>query len=223
MAVTKQYILSLLEEAALHYEVHEQTGEPIVLFRSSSYVNQNGNNIIMVVIQLSENGEYIKFFLPSAYYITKDESSYAALKTFASISWQIKMVDFELDANDGEIRPTIDFPIEDGNITYKQILRCCQTIAQVIDGLDPFIRHAIMFGEVHEVLLNKDLIEVLGNKSNEDDNLHQTVDDLVTTLQDLRQALDEDESEPGEDEPEQKEGDSEDSSEDPDNPDYEWI
>ena len=222
MAVTKQYILSLLEEAHLHFEVHEQTGEPIVLFRSSSYVNQNGNNIIMVVIQLSENGEYIKFFLPSAYYVTDDETAYAALKTFASISWQIKMVDFELDVHDGEIRPTIDFPLEDNTITAKQILRCCQTIAQVIDGLDPFIKHAIMYGEVHEVLLNKDLIEVLGKKSNEDDNLHQTVDDLVSTLQELRQALDEDEAD-AEDDAAPKDPDSEDSTEDPDNPDYEWI
>ena len=224
MAITKQYILSLLEEAALHYEVHEQTGEPIVLFRSSSYVNQNGNNIIMIVIQLSESGEYIKFFLPCAYYLSTDETAYAALKTFASISWQIKMVDFELDVNDGEIRPTIDFPIEDGNLTAKQVLRCCQTLAQVIDGLDPFIRHAILFAEVHEDLVTKDLIEVLGKKPADEEELQQTVEDLVSTLQDLREALDDDEPNPdSKTDDEDSESSSEDPSGDPDNPDYEWI
>ena len=225
MAITKQFILSLLEEAGLHYEVHEQTGEPIVLFRSSSYVNQNGNNIIMIVIQLSESGEYIKFFLPCAYYVSSDETAYAALKTFASISWQIKMVDFELDVNDGEIRPTIDFPIEDGTLTANQVLRSCQTLAQVIDGLDPFIRHAIRFEEVHEDLLSKDLIEVLGKKTESEDDLQQTVEDLVSTLHELREALDgdDDTSDSSTTPTEEEEDSSEDSSEDPDNPDYEWI
>jgi len=220
MAITKQYVLTLLDEAGLHYEVHEQTGEPIILFRSTNYVNQNGNQVLMIVIQMSENGEYIKFFLPSAYYVNTDESAYAALKTFAMISWQIKMADFELDANDGEIRPTIDFPIEDGTITAKQVLRCCQTLAQVVDGLDEYVRHAIMYGTVHEDLMSNDLANILGTPPQEE-NLQQTVEDLVSTLQELRESLD---NEPIEEDADDNEEPSEDpSDEDPSNPDYEWI
>ena len=129
------------------------------------------------------------------------------------------MVDFELDVNDGEVRPTIDFPIEDGDLTAKQVFRCCQTLAQVLDGLDPFIRHSLLFAEVHEDLLTKDLIEVLGQRPEEEPDLQQTVEDLVDTLHELREAMTTDESE----DKASNEESSEDSSEDPENPDYEWI
>ena len=227
MPVTKQQLLALLDEAHLHYEVHEQTGEPIVLFRSSSFRDRDGNHLIMIVVQLSENGEYVKFFLPCAYYLPDDESAYGALKTFASISWQIKMVDFELDINDGEVRPTIDFPIEDAILTAQQVFRCCQTLAQVVDGLDPFIHHAIKYGEMHEDLRTKELLQLLGPRTEEKD-LQETVDELVDSLQELRNAMtsadnEDDSSEQDRAPPESESSEESSSDDDSTPPDYEWI
>ena len=164
MAITEKELLGLLDQANLHYELHERTKEPVLLFHTYNYVNTNQQSLLMVVIQLSENGEYIKFFAPSAYYIENDESSYAALRTFAVIAWRVKMVDFELDGNDGEVRPTVDFPLEDNDLTIDQILRCCQSIAKIIDVMHPFIHHAILHGTVHSNLLEIDIAKLMAHQ-----------------------------------------------------------
>lgn len=163
MAITEKELLNLLDQANLHYELHERTQEPVLLFQTYNYVNTNQQSLLMVVIQLSENGEYVKFFAPSAYYIENDDSSYAALRTLAIIAWRVKMVDFELDGNDGEVRPTVDFPLEDNTLTVEQIVRCCQSIAKIIDVMHPFIQHAIIHGTVHSNLLEIDIAKLMAH------------------------------------------------------------
>ena len=97
MAITEKELLNLLDQANLHYELHERTKEPVLLYHAYNYTNTSQQSLLMIVIQLSENGEYIKFFAPSAYYIENDESSYAVLRTLTIIAWRVKMVDAPFD------------------------------------------------------------------------------------------------------------------------------
>jgi hypothetical protein len=123
-------------------------------------MDNHGRHLLMVVIQLTENGEFVKFFTPSAYHIPMDDSAYGMLKTFSIISWQVKLVDFEVDPADGEVRPTIDFAVEDGVLTTKQIERCCKTLARVVDILHPYIKHALVHNEVSEMLMASDISQI---------------------------------------------------------------
>ena len=157
MAITMDDILASLEEAALRYELHQITQEPVILFPTNNFLNDSGSYLLAVVIQLTENGEYIKFFVPSAYHIPEDESAYALLKSFAIIAWQVKLLDFEIDPGDGEVRPTIDFPIEDGSITTGQIRRCCKTLARLVDIFHPHLKYALLHNQVHDDLLQNDI------------------------------------------------------------------
>ena len=160
MAVEISQIVEHLQNAGIHHELHEVTKEPVIFFQTNNYVNVQGTNVLMVVIQVTERGEYLKFFAPSAYYIPEDETAYAVLKTFAIIAWRVKLVDFEVDPTDGEVRPTIDFPVEDAKVTQEQVVRCCKTLSRVVDLMDKYIRHAILYQTVHFALLQDNVHEL---------------------------------------------------------------
>ena len=169
MAIKMEDILMALDEANLRYSLHELTQEPVILFPADNYQNENGRTLLVVVIQLTEDGEYIKFFVPSAYHIPLDESAYAVLKSFAIIAWQVKLLDFEVDPTDGEVRPTIDFPIEDGTLTTEQIRRCCKTLARLVDIFHPYLKYAITHNVVHEDLLRNDIRPIFESYNEQDD------------------------------------------------------
>lgn len=175
MAIKMEDILAALDEANLRYSLHELTQEPVILFPADNYQNENGRPLLIVVIQLTEEGEYIKFFVPAAYHIPLDDSAYGVLKTFAITSWQVKLLDFEVDPGDGEVRPTIDFPIEDGAITTQQIRRCCKTLARLVDIFHPYIKYAMKNNLVHEDLLQNDIRPIF-EAYNERDGLEEALE-----------------------------------------------
>lgn len=194
MGITKEDILAALDNGKLRYSLHEVTKEPVILFSTDNFRNDSGSFALVVVISVTEEGEYIKFFVPSAYHIPEDESAYAVLKSFSIIAWQVKMLDFEVDPSDGEVRPTIDFPLEDGTATEKQLIRCCKTLAQLVDIFDPYIKHALLHNEVHDALLEGDISPVFNayHKRKGDaalDSLRQK----FSQLRDELEAQDEDE------------------------------
>ena len=234
MAITTEEIQAYLEDLSMVYSVHDE-GELVVPFQSDRYVNFRGDKSILIVIQLSENGEYIKFFSPMAYQITNEETRLAALQSFAMISWRILMVDFEYDANDGEVRPTIDFPVEDSTLTAKQIQRCLTTIARVIDEFDEPIRHAIESGEIHEALMADDLESAIRSltsseeEGSEQDGSDEDIEELRDNLEELRDLLgqlgisEDDEEEDNAAAPEDDEENSNDDDDDEPQPDFDYI
>ena len=175
MAIKMEDILIALDEANLRYSLHELTQEPVILFPTENYQNENRRPLLIVVIQLTEDGEYIKFFVPAAYHIPLDESAYAVLKSFAIIAWQVKLLDFEVDPGDGEVRPTIDFPIEDGTLTTEQIRRCCKTLARLVDIFHPYLKYALTHNVVHEDLLRNDIRPIF-ESYNEQDELEEALE-----------------------------------------------
>ena len=187
MAITMDDILASLEESALRYELHQITQEPVILFPTNNFLNESGSYLLAIVIQLTENGEYIKFFVPSAYHIPEDESAYALLKSFAIIAWQVKLLDFEVDPGDGEVRPTIDFPIEDGTITTGQIRRCCKTLARLVDIFHPYLKYALLHNQVHDDLLQNDIrpvFEAYHEQEGDIKGLRDRLDSLRAHLED---------------------------------------
>jgi hypothetical protein len=52
-----------------------------------------------------------------------------------SISWETKMLQWEYDPSDGEIRAIIEFPLEDSILTEKQFNRCLHGLIQLVDNV----------------------------------------------------------------------------------------
>ena len=100
-----------------------------------------------LVVALLENGEYIKVFAPKAYVVEEHRAPVFALAC-AMIQWKTKMIQFEYDPSDGEVRPIIEFPLEDAELTQKQLLRCVSGIVQLVEEYDYVLREVQETGQI---------------------------------------------------------------------------
>ncbi|MBD2544779.1 CHAT domain-containing protein [Planktothricoides raciborskii] len=89
-------------------------------------------NDIAVLIAVEEDGEFIKIILPQLLTVPADHPHYeAALETLAYFGWQHKLVRWQRDPDDGEVRVQADLPIEDSELTAKQFWRILQGAVQI--------------------------------------------------------------------------------------------
>ena len=59
-----------------------------------------------------------------------------------------KMIRFEHDREDGEIRASIECPLEDGRLTRRQFRRMLEALPELIDRWDPVIRQTLRTGRI---------------------------------------------------------------------------
>ena len=64
------------------------------------------------------------------------------------VSWKTKMIQFEYDDSDGEVRAIIEFPLEDAELTRRQLLRSVQALVQIVDKYHPVIYKALREGVI---------------------------------------------------------------------------
>lgn len=89
-------------------------------------------NDIAVLIAVEENGEFIKIILPQLLTVPADHPHYeAALETLAYFGLQHKLVRWQRDPEDGEVRVQADLPIEDSELTAKQFWRTLRGAVQI--------------------------------------------------------------------------------------------
>ena len=112
------------------------------------------------MIDLTENGEYFRIFSPRAYQIQGPHID-AFLKATAIIQWKTKLIQFEYDPSDGEVRPIIEWPIEDGTLTATQLRRCVSGLLGLLDDFHPVLQRAIDDGVVEFPDDRKAMIERL--------------------------------------------------------------
>lgn len=149
MATTIEEIKRFLTAEELKFD--HDTGDSYIVtgFRTDHYENKDARKSLRIVIDLIENGKFLKFMAPQAYNMSKDASSFhkmALFQTLLQISWNTKMVQFEYDSDDGEIRANIEFPLEDALLTQQQMARCLSALAGIIDDNHLQITDAIRSG-----------------------------------------------------------------------------
>ncbi|MEL6458819.1 MAG: hypothetical protein AAFY21_17240 [Cyanobacteria bacterium J06641_2] len=128
MAVNVQEIAEYLDQLGWDYRIDEEE-ERIV-------TGVEGDNVedFLIVVQLDEDGKFFRVFAPQVLSGVKDHPHKAAiLQTMLVISWETKMLQWEYDPSDGEIRAIIEFPIEDSTLTEKQFNRCLSGLVQLVD------------------------------------------------------------------------------------------
>jgi hypothetical protein len=90
----------------------------------------------LIVIQLDEDGEFFEIYAPRVLSGVKNHPHKSAiLQTMLCISWETKMLQWEYDPSDGEIRAIIEFPLEDAQMTERQFNRCLYSLVQLVDEL----------------------------------------------------------------------------------------
>jgi hypothetical protein len=134
MPSTLPEISTLLDSADIRHQLKEdviRTG-----FSTDLYEDDDGDFGVNIILRLEENGELLRIQVPMAYRLPKDaspETQVAVLRTINQLHWESKILQVEMDQEDGEIRLSIDFPIEDGNVTETQVTRMIRLIPALID------------------------------------------------------------------------------------------
>jgi hypothetical protein len=90
----------------------------------------------LIVVQLDEGGKFFRLFAPHVLPGVQDHPHKGAiLQTMLAISWETKMLQWEYDPSDGEIRAIIEFPLEDSILTERQFHRCLSGLIQIVDNV----------------------------------------------------------------------------------------
>lgn len=128
MGITLQEIADYLDNRDLHYRLEEEKDRIITGVQADNTEN------FLVVIQLDEEGRFFKIFAPEVLSGVQDHPyKEAILQTMLSISWETKMLQWEYDPSDGEIRAIIEFPLEDSTLTERQFYRCFSGLVEMVD------------------------------------------------------------------------------------------
>ncbi len=144
---TLDEIAALLDAAELNYG--RADGRIRTGFATDVYEDPEGDNCLHLVIGLQEDGELVRILAPMAYRVppkTGPRRLAAIQSTLNQINWESRVVQYEMDTEDGEIRLAIDFPVEDGKLTELQLSRMLRLMPNVADQCHVGLRRAIEEG-----------------------------------------------------------------------------
>jgi hypothetical protein len=144
MAITRDEVIGHLTARGLHVESGLQVS---VSFPMSHYVGAGGERSLRVKIEISEGGEYLKVYAPGAFK-ADGEHAHAVLKACMILQWKTKLVQFEYHERDGEVRPVVEFPINDGTVTRSQLYRCVRGLARLVDEFHLPLKRALETGVI---------------------------------------------------------------------------
>lgn len=159
MATTIEAIAGMLAAEGLNFQLNDD--ETISLgFQTETYRNILGDPGVMVLIQVLENGEYLKVFAPNAF-DARGEFADVLLRACVMVQWKTKLIQFEYDVSDGELRVIVEFPLEDAVLTHRQLIRCVHGLVGILDEFYPVLYRALHEGVIHFQDADERQVEVL--------------------------------------------------------------
>jgi hypothetical protein len=127
MGTTLDQISTYLDQYSLTYQSQPEKSRILI------QVSTDADEELLVVIQLDDEGRFFKLFAPEVLAGVQEHHHKAAiLQTMLSISWETKMLQWEYDPSDGEIRAIIEFPLEDSTLTAQQFHRCFSGLVEIV-------------------------------------------------------------------------------------------
>ena len=145
MAIELSTIESFMTAEGLKYSVHDDYVR--TSFATDIYRDQDGDASVFIIARLDEDGEYFKLMAPNLYHYPPDGPYTAEVfRTLLGVCWRSKLIKYEYDERDGEVRAIIEFPLEDAPLTSKQYLRCLNGLVQIIDEYHGAIAEAMAGG-----------------------------------------------------------------------------
>jgi hypothetical protein len=143
MAATLEQISTYLDNIGWKYRVESEH------HRILTGVYAENIDEFLIVIQLEEDGEFFELFAPRVLSnVHKHPHKSAILQTMLCIAWETKMLQWEYDPSDGEIRAIIEFPLEDSSLTERQFNRCLYSLIELVDEIAlPRLKSVMETGE----------------------------------------------------------------------------
>lgn len=147
MPINLERLEAFFVEAGLKYQLADDD-HVLAAFATTSYHDDRSHRGLVVAVSVSEDGEFLEFTAPQLYDSRRCRDPGALYQALLDITLRTKLVRFEHDPQDCEIRCTIAYPVEDGGVTRRQFLRMLEAIPRAVDRWDPVIRRAIEHGVV---------------------------------------------------------------------------
>lgn len=126
--------------------------------------------MMTVYIQLLEEGEYVRFFIPYYLSLTSASDREAIYLRLLDLNRQYKFLKFGVDPSDMEVTASIEIPIEDGSLTEQQVTRCMAAITSVAMQERAHMRTLLSTGiypSVEDPRFQKTLEDLLGEEQPE--------------------------------------------------------
>jgi hypothetical protein len=151
MPATIEQIAGFLDAEGLKYRIEDgfiRTG-----FQTSNYRDTDGDAGIQLAIaleKLEHDGEFIKVVAPNIYRYPEGPHKAALFQTLLTISWDTKMIQYEYDPRDGEVRAIIEFPLADSALTQRQLMYCIHGLTALAEENHETVMAAMTKGELPE-------------------------------------------------------------------------
>lgn len=134
MATSLPALQDMLEANGVKYFNGNVPGELIMTWETNRYLNPETNQkSAVIVIRLEDDGQFVKFFCPSCFKSDVPHKQ-ALFEALLGVCWRTKMLQFEFDDNDGEIRAMIEWPVMDANLTWNQVSFATIAIIRLLDN-----------------------------------------------------------------------------------------
>ena len=149
LATTYEEIRRYLDAGGFRYSI---TAEDTILTgfgEMEEYRDVDGRSRLGILITLEESGGYVRFVCPRLYRYLGVRNKADLFQTCLMLNYWAKLVQFEFDDRDGELRAAIELPVEDAQLTQAQLARCLTALAYLIDRFDPMIRKTISEGGIY--------------------------------------------------------------------------
>jgi hypothetical protein len=149
MPTTIAAIKSMLDANGIHYSDTPRPDEIGMGWESALYVDPDtGRKSVAVFVKLEEEGRLIKVFAPACFRMKDVAHKSAMLEALLGVCWRTKLLQFEFDDSDGEIRAMVEWPVEDGTVTFAQVSRAIKAIVFLLDKYSEVIVKAGRTGVV---------------------------------------------------------------------------
>lgn len=141
MATTLDQIVGFLKAKDLKFNREDDRDMIVVPFR------HEGDQPLLVVVRLEEGGAFLKIFTPKLFVYPSGPHKSALLEALLLTSWETKMLQWEYDPTDGEVRAIVEFPLEDAQLTLKQFSRAFDGLLQLVHRFYPRLKQVVDTGE----------------------------------------------------------------------------
>jgi hypothetical protein len=142
MSITRDELAINLCEKWKKYMVTEGNDIIEISISSKNFTGPTAEHFINIILKLEEDGRYLKVIAPGLYSLKSvdDRQIIAALhKKLLQMCWETKLVQFEFNNEELEIRGIVEIAIEDGTLTALQLQRAVKTLHEVVDHYHPEI------------------------------------------------------------------------------------
>jgi len=152
MSVTIDHITEFLDEQELSYGKHEEFAAIMLGFHlkpeTTRYRDRNGEAHLGFLIRISEDDEFLTVSIPWTWNLADCPHKAAVFEALLDFQAQSKLVRFDYDRDDGELRANAEIAVEDSSLTSTQFNRLIRAVGSAVLEFDPVLRHAMQTGEV---------------------------------------------------------------------------